>query len=128
MREGGLTNGYKRGIVTVAPEDAKRVFFNDLPSEEADLWASKLSYQSLGVYTSTTSYAAWRYIPSTYVIGTQDKTVFTREVIISMIDAAKEIEPTAFDVIEQVDAGHCLMVSRPEWLANVLRRAAGEGL
>lgn len=99
-----------------------------MSSGEGDLQVFKLSHQSLGVYTSTTSYAAWRYIPSTHVIGTEDKTVFTPEFINSMIDAARKIEPTAFDVIEQVDAGHCLMVSRPEWLANVLRRAAGEGL
>jgi hypothetical protein len=67
-------NDSKNGIVTVYHEDAKSIFYNDISFEEGDLWASKLTHQSIGVYTSTTSYAAWRYIPSTYVIGTEDKT------------------------------------------------------
>ncbi|PVI02062.1 alpha/beta-hydrolase [Periconia macrospinosa] len=116
----------ENGVATVAPEDAKSIFYHDISSEEGDLWASKLSHQSLGVYTSTTSYAAWRYIPSTYVIGTEDKSNFTPEVVSFIIETAKKIEPTAFDVVERCDGGHCLMISRPEWLADVLRRAAGE--
>jgi pimeloyl-ACP methyl ester carboxylesterase len=116
----------ENGIVTVATEDAKKIFYNDLSSEEADQWAGKLAHQSVGVYTSTTSYAAWRYIPSTYVIGTEDKTSFTPEVVDFIINTARQLEPTAFDVVEKCDGGHCLMISRPEWLADVLRRAAGE--
>jgi hypothetical protein len=112
--------------VTVAPNDAKRIFYNDMSSEDGDLWVSKLSHQSIGVYTSTTSYAAWRHIPSTYVIGTEDKTSFTPDVVNFIIDTARKIEPTAFDVIERCDGGHCLMISRPKWLADVLRRSAGE--
>jgi len=119
-------DAHKNGTVTVPTEDAKRVFYHGISSEEGDLWASKLSHQSIGVYTSTTSYAAWRHIPSTYVVGTEDKTLFTPEFVDSIIETAKKIEPTAVDVVERCDGGHCLMISRPEWLANVLRRAAGE--
>ena len=43
-----------------------------------------------------------------------------------IINGAKQLEPTAFDVVEKCDGGHCLMISRPQWLAEVLRRAAGE--
>lgn len=110
----------------MSAEDAKKIFYNDMSSEEANLWASKLSHQSIRVYTSTTSYAAWRHIPSTYVVGTEDKTTFTPEMVSSIIDNAKKLEPTAFDVVERCDGGHCLMISRPEWLASVLRRTAGE--
>jgi hypothetical protein len=121
-------NDSKNGIVTVSHEDAKGIFYNDISSEEGDLWASKLTYQSIGVYTSITLYAAWRYIPSTYVIGTEDKTTSTPEVVKFIIETAKKIEPTTFDVIERCDGGHCLIISRPEWLADVLRRAAGESV
>jgi hypothetical protein len=44
----------------------------------------------------------------------------------AIITGARNIEPSAFDVVEEVEAGHCLMVSRPEWFAAALRRAAGE--
>lgn len=43
-----------------------------------------------------------------------------------MIKGEKEMQPTAFDVVETCDAGHCPIISRPEWLVDVLRRATGE--
>lgn len=43
-----------------------------------------------------------------------------------VIDAARAVEPTALDIIERCDAGHCVMISKPDWLAGVLRRAACE--
>jgi hypothetical protein len=44
-----------------------------------------------------------------------------------MIKGAREIEPSAFDVVEHCKGGgHCLMISYPEWTADALRRAAGE--
>jgi len=43
-----------------------------------------------------------------------------------IINGAMQLEPSAFDVVERCDGGHCLMISRPQWLADVLRRAAGE--
>lgn len=105
-------------------EDAKRIFYNDISSEEGDKWAAALAPQSLGVYTSIQTYAAWRYIPSTYVIAKEDKTTFTPEFVAFIINTARKIEPSAFDVVEEIDGGHCLMISQPERLAEVLRRAA----
>lgn len=121
-----LRSCLQEGVVRVEPEDAKKIFYNDLPSAEADEWTSKLLHQSLGVYSSTTTYAAWRDIPSTYVIGENDKTTFTPVVVEMMIKGAKELEPNAFDVVERCDGGHCLMISCPQWTANVLRKAAGD--
>ncbi|KAF1992983.1 alpha/beta-hydrolase [Amniculicola lignicola CBS 123094] len=110
--------------VDVHPDDAKRIFYHDLSEEEGTKWASKLQHQSVGVYTSTTTYAAWKFIPSTYVIGKTDKTSFTPELVDYIINSARAQEPTAFDVVEECDGGHCLMISKPEWLATVLKRAA----
>jgi hypothetical protein len=115
-----------KGIVNVDPEDAKKILYNDLTSAEGDEWASKLTHQSLGVYSSMQTYAAWRHIPSAYLIGKQDKTTFTPQVVEIIINGAKQIEPSAFDVVERCYGGHCLMISQPLWLADVLRRAAGE--
>ncbi|KAF2655183.1 hypothetical protein K491DRAFT_704801 [Lophiostoma macrostomum CBS 122681] len=102
--------------VDVTLEDAKRIFYNDVSDEEGNERASKLAHQSVGVYDSTTTYAAWKVIPSTYVTGKADKTIFTPELQLH----------TAFDVVEECDGGHCLMISHPEWLAGVVKRAAGE--
>ena len=113
--------------MNVTAEDAKRIFYNDITSEEGDKWAAKIKHQSAGVYTSTTTHAAWKHIPSTFVIGTEDKTTFTPDVVSYMVTTAQAQQPTAFDVVETCEGGgHCLMISHPEWLANVLKRAAGE--
>ena len=69
---------------------------------------------------------AWRYIPSTYVIGTEDKTALIPEAVDMIINTTKQLQLSAFDVVEKCDGGHCLMISRPEWLVEVLRRATGE--
>ena len=107
-------------------EDAKRIMYNDMSSEEGDKWAAKLLPQSLGVYDSTTTYAAWKHIPSTFVIGEKDASAFTPQVVHWMISSAREAQPTAFDQVERCAGGHCLMITHAHWLAGVLRRAAGE--
>ena len=113
--------------MNVQPEDAKRIFYNDISSEEGDRWASMIRPQSLGVYTSTTTYAAWRHILSTFVIGLEDKTTFTPEVVDLIIKTARQQVPSPFDVVETCEgSGYCLMISNPDWLADVMRRAAGE--
>ncbi|KAJ4245066.1 hypothetical protein NW762_014277 [Fusarium torreyae] len=117
----------EKGFVAVDQEDAKSVFYNDLPADEADKWARKIQHQSIGVYTSTTTYAAWRHIPSTFVICKRDKTAFTQEMVEFMIQTAKKEEPSAFDIVEvREDAAHCVVISQPAWVADVVRRAAGQ--
>ena len=58
------------------------------------------------------------------MIGEQDRTSFTPQVVEMIIDEARQLQPSAFDVVEKCDGGHCLMLSRPQWLADVLMRAA----
>lgn len=72
------------------------------------------------------TYAAWRDIPSTYIVGERDMSFFSMEIVDMILDATRALEPTSFDVAERCDGGHCLMISHAEWLAGVLRRAAGE--
>jgi hypothetical protein len=112
--------------VSVGKEDAKRIFFNDLDDEAAGEWAAKLLPQSVGVYASRTTYAAWKDIPSTYVRGKTDQSHFSAEMVDGMIAGARAQCDTALDVVEECDGGHCLMISHPEWLAGVVKRAAGE--
>lgn len=67
------------------------------------------------------------HIPSTYLISAEDRTRFTAAVSELMVQGAREVEPSAFDVVERCEgAGHCVMVGFPEWTAGALRRAAGE--
>ncbi|KAK4500224.1 hypothetical protein PRZ48_008411 [Zasmidium cellare] len=111
-------------LATVTPTDARHVFYNDLPDPEAQHWTSLLRHQSEGVYTTPVTHAAWRHIPSTYLIGTEDKSSITRELVDYMIG---QEAPNAIDTVETCEGGgHCFMIGRAEWLAGALRRAAGE--
>ena len=104
------------------------MFYNDLPQNEADAWASKLTHQSAGVYTSIQTYAAWRHIPSTYVAGGMDKTTCGLKTVERIMKESPQTHATAFDRIDMCDGGHCLMISRAPWLAELLRRAVGEDI
>jgi hypothetical protein len=116
-------------IVTVLPEDAKKIFYNDIPSAKGDALAARLLPQSLGVYSSTATYAAWKDIPSTFLAGDLDQSALGPAMVEMMIKGAQQMVPTAFDVVEHCkEGGHCLMVSFPEWTAEALRRAAGEDI
>jgi pimeloyl-ACP methyl ester carboxylesterase len=117
----------EKGTISIDHVGARSVFYNDLSPEEGAKWAAKLRPQSIGVYSSTTTYAAWRHVPSTYVMAPEDKSPFSPELCKFMIEGARQQVPTAFDVVETCEGGgHCLMISQPQWLAGVLRRAAGE--
>ncbi|KAL9058270.1 MAG: hypothetical protein Q9162_001869 [Coniocarpon cinnabarinum] len=117
----------ENGITTVDTKDAKNIFYNDMSSEEGEKWAAKLRPQSLGPFASITTFAAWRYVPSTFVNAPEDKTTFTQDLVQLVLQSAREQQPSAFDVVETCEgSGHCPMLSHPEWLADVLRRAAGD--
>ncbi|KAF2870149.1 Alpha/beta hydrolase fold-1 [Massariosphaeria phaeospora] len=113
---------FENGIVNVEKEDIKPVWFHDLPDEEAEYWASKAVPQSVGVFWSTSTYAGWRHIPSTYVVCSDDKS-FGVPYAEYLINSAKESGPVEL-VVETIDAGHFPMLSQPSKVVDVLRRAA----
>ncbi|OTA95527.1 hypothetical protein M434DRAFT_379781 [Hypoxylon sp. CO27-5] len=107
------------GIITIRPEDAKDMFYQDLDDETVAELAKDLRPQSFGSYWSTTTFAAWRYIPTTYILGTADRpsTVVAAQYL---IDTAKASGTHKIDKIIRVDAGHSPFISRPEWTAQTL--------
>jgi pimeloyl-ACP methyl ester carboxylesterase len=112
---------------SVTPTDATNNFYHDLPVPLAASLAASLRPHSAGVFFSTTTHAAWMHIPSTYLISMEDRTRFTAALSEFTIQATRQMEPSAFDVVERCEgAGHCVMISEPEWTAEALRRAAGE--
>jgi hypothetical protein len=116
----------QRGITTIDPRQAPAVFYNDMSRADAEYWTSQLLPQSIGVFWSQTTYASWRYIPTTYVLCGQDQCV-TLPYAEMMLQTATESRPNMIDTVERCeDGGHSIMLSRVEWTTNMLRRAAGE--
>ena len=104
------------------PDDVKHLWFHDLSDEEASRWAAKAIPHSIGVFWSKSTRAAWRYIPSTFVFCREDRFFHYAEI---QIADAKSTSDHMLDSIEEVDAGHYVMLSQPEWLTGVLIKAAG---
>ena len=90
-------------------DGAASILYNDLPTQEASLWASRLIPQSYAVQKTMTTRAAWRFIPSTYLVCENDQAVpadFQR-MFAKMINAA----------VVNSTSGHSPMLSQPEMLA-----------
>ncbi|KAF4629299.1 hypothetical protein G7Y89_g8851 [Cudoniella acicularis] len=120
-----MKTDFEAGVITVGPQDAKGLFYQDLPDETVAELARNLRPQSIGCWWSKTTYAAWRYIPTTYVVCTEDAptTVMAAEYLVSTAQAS---EPNMVDTVIRRAVGHSPFFSQPEWTAGMLREAAGE--
>lgn len=107
------------GTVTIRPEDVKHMFYQDLDDATVSELAKELQPQSLGAFWSTTTHAAWRVIPTTYILCTADvpTTVIAARYL---VDTAKANGPHKIDNVIEVDTGHSPFISRPEWTASAL--------
>ncbi|KAI1142081.1 alpha/beta-hydrolase [Hypoxylon sp. FL0543] len=114
-----MKTDFEAGIITVRPEDAKDMFYQDLDDETVAELAKDLRPQSLASYWSTTTFAAWRYIPTTYILGTADRPT-TVAAAQYLVDRAKANGTHMIDKIIHVDTGHSPFISRPEWTAQTL--------
>jgi len=95
------------------------MFYQDLSDDIAASLAQDLQPQSLAAFWSTTTHAAWRHIPTTYVLCTADvpTTVAAAQYL---VDSAKASGDHKIDNVIKVDAGHSPFISKPEWTARVL--------
>ena len=109
----------------VDPGNAKSMFYQDLPDDAVGELAKDLRPQSLGVFSSTTSYASWKHVPTTYVICEDDipSTVIAAGFLLSSAQAA---EGSKVDTVVKRKAGHSPFLSQPEWTVSMFREAAGE--
>ena len=114
------------GVCTVSAEIAKRVFYNDMSEAEGEKWSKELRPWNIGCTFSLSSYAGWRVIPSTYMFCKRDETVFGQWARMLVDAASQERDGLGFmvDIEEEVDAGHAVMLSQPDWTVDILVRAA----
>lgn len=111
----------------VEPGDAKGLFYQDLEDDAVMELAKDLRPQSLGVFWSTTSYAAWKHIPTTYVICEND-TPSTVAAAGYLLSSAQAVEESKVDTVVKRKVGHSPFLSQPEWTVDMLRKSAGERL
>ena len=113
--------------MVIEPEDVKGLFYQDLQDDVVRELAKDLRPQSLGVFWSTTSYAAWKHVPTTYVIC-EDDTPSTVVAANYLLSSAQAVEGNKVDTVVRHKVGHSPFLSQPEWTVKMLREAAGEKL
>ncbi|KAJ8133347.1 hypothetical protein O1611_g284 [Lasiodiplodia mahajangana] len=114
----GLQGGVK-GTVTVMPEDAKGIFYQDIYNETVEHLVKDLRPQSLGAFWSTTDHAAWSLIPTTYVLTLKDKPS-TVAAARHLVDTAKASGTHRLDKVIELETGHSPFISYPESTTRTL--------
>lgn len=93
----------------------RQLFYGDVEPELAAECEARLTSQSLLAFTDVTTRAAWREIPSTYVITEEDGAtpVFAQEMMAGRTTS-----------IERMKTSHSPFLSAPEELADIIEAAA----
>ena len=102
------------------PTREEEIFYNDCTAEQIEEAKRDLKPQSTLCFLLPLTYAAWKDIPSTYLVCENDNAIplAAQEGMIS--------QPGAKFVVERCKASHSPFVSMPDFTAEVVRRAAGE--
>ena len=95
------------------------MFYQDLDDDRIAELVKDLRPQSFAAFWSTTTYAAWRYIPTTYILCMKDKpsTVAAAQYLIG---TAKESGPHKIDNVIEFEVGHSPFISKPDLTAGIL--------
>jgi hypothetical protein len=106
-------------LVCVSPE----FLYNDLPEHEQKHWATTLKSHGIPASTTPTTDAAWRRIPTSYLVC-EDDLALPLAMQELMIQEAKE---AGVEVdVTRIKSGHSPFLSRVDETAEWIRRAAGE--
>jgi len=109
-----------RGVTFVPAQHVRGLLYQDVDDEaEIAELAAGLVPQSLAPGWCASTYAAWRWMPTTYVVtrGDTEEMVAAQEWIVK---SAVENVPNAIDKVVRRDVGHCPFWSQTEWTAALL--------
>ncbi len=95
------------------------VFCQDLPAEQAAAMAAGQRPGALASFVIPSGPPAWKDIPSYYMVASQDR----------VIDPAAEriMAERAGATTVEIDSSHVAMISHPDEVADLIRRAATAG-
>lgn len=96
--------------------------YSDLPLEIGQELAKKICYHAAPAFATPLTYAAYRRVPTTYLICKKDK-VIPLELQQAMVNLAGEEAITY-----HCDAGHFPMLSVRNVVVKLIRKAAGENI
>ena len=105
---------------TSFPGDPVYQFYHDVDPELAQQAVENLGKHSLKAKWSPATYAAWKHIPSTYLVCEADRAIPLA------VQEAMIAAPGANFTVERCASAHSPWMAMPDFTAEVVRRAAGE--
>ncbi|MFJ6620774.1 alpha/beta fold hydrolase [Kitasatospora sp. NPDC091335] len=103
---------------TPPDEDARQVFFADVPGAEADRAVARLTPQSVRSFTEPVRTAGWRTVPSSYVVCEHDR---------ALEPSRQRVLAARADTVHRLPSSHSPFLSMPGELAALLAGIAGTG-
>jgi pimeloyl-ACP methyl ester carboxylesterase len=103
------------GDVFLAGDELDEIVWADAPQDARVTASASLRSQALQSLADSPTRVSWRDVPSTFVVGTQDRCIHP--------DFQREMAKRASDVIEW-DTSHSPPLSRPDLLVELLDRLA----
>ena len=102
--------------IYIKPESFRETLAGDLPQKDAAVLAVTQRPLSLAAAGAPTTAAAWKTIPSWYLLGTEDRTITPA--------AQRFMAERAGATIEEVKASHLSLISQPGKVAELIEDAA----
>lgn len=99
------------GLLGVAPGEEVDLFYGDLPADDAAAAVLRLQPQAAASFVQPATAAAWRDVPSTYVVCTQDHCIPEA--------AQREWAQRCGEVLE-LSTSHSPFLARPDDVAELL--------
>jgi pimeloyl-ACP methyl ester carboxylesterase len=106
------------GIMTAKPERLRDVWYGDCTDEDVAFCAARLRPHPMGSNPMIVARAAWRDVPSTYVICEHDGSI--------TVDYMRAAAQLSGDSVSW-PTSHSPFLSRPELVINLLREIADRG-
>lgn len=108
-----VNTGLDRTAREPVSDDPYELFYHDVPRKLAEEAMSKGRRQSSTPGLAPWPLAAWPAVPTKFVLCTEDR-VFPADFLRRLVADRLGIEP------EEIEAGHCVALSRPKELADLL--------
>lgn len=113
------------GYLRATPEEGTKFWYNQQKPEVAAEAAKHLLPWAMAVTGSKSVYAGWRHCPTTYIFPTKDQSLLP-DFFERIVTKKNEDGTPTLDVITLEGGDHSPFLDRPEWVAKVIRKAAGE--
>ncbi|KAI8913747.1 Alpha/beta hydrolase fold-1 [Powellomyces hirtus] len=103
------------GYVSLKPETVRQVFYHDLPEETYSRVLPTLKNQSLASFAQVPTAFAYKTIPATYIVATEDP---------SLVPELQRwmIEQAGIQNVVEIPTGHSPYLSQPKVVADTLAK------